>query len=294
MIQEKPFTGRGLNTFGSDFFYYKADRMASLRVLYEPGAWYEVHNEYLQLWEELGFPGLALFLALFVAPILTALSFARRSADADTAYWAALLCLGAIFVAVCSFAFFPFHVSLTALCVLVLFANLRRLTREPGPTPARPNRPGSLYPVVGCGLVCVFVSYSALGWWRSNTEAGRAASLLQQAVASPLSSADRRLTVQSALRHLAAAEGMSPVRHQVHNLKGSAHMLLGEYGLAAREYSEAAISIPSPEVLTNLAMALHATGQKDQAEELLKRALRYNPDYQKAARALDYVQRSRD
>ncbi len=61
-----------------------------------------------------------------------------------------------------------------------------------------------------------------------------------------------------------------------------------------REYREAATSIPSPEVLTNLAIALHATGQKDQAEELLKKALRYKPSYRKAAQALDYVQENRN
>jgi O-antigen ligase len=294
MIQERPFTGRGLNTFGTDFFFYKADKMANLRVLNEPGAWHEAHDEYLQIWEELGLPGLALFLALLVAPIVTALSFARRSADADAAYWAALLSLGTVFVALCSLGIFPFRVSLTVLCILVLFANLRRLTREPTSAPVHLNRSGSFLPVVVCGLVCVFVSYSALGWWRANTEAGRAALLLERAVASPLSSADRRFTIQGALRRLAEAEGRSPVRHQVHNLKGSAYALLGDYEAAAREYSEAATSIPSPEVITNLAIALHATGRKAQAEELLKQALRYNPDYRKAASALRYVQKNRN
>jgi len=144
------------------------------------------------------------------------------------------------------------------------------------------------------GLVCVFLSYGVLGWWRANTETGTAALLLERAYATSTSSADRRFVAQRALRHLAEADGISPVRHQVHNLKGSAHLLLGDYEEAAREYSEAANSIPSPEVLTNLAMALHATGEKDHAEELLKKALRYNPDYQKAARALDYVRRNRD
>ena len=66
MIQEQPWLGRGLNTFGREFFFYRANTEVgqSANLIKQAGSFQEVHNEYLQVWLELGLPGLVFFLAL--------------------------------------------------------------------------------------------------------------------------------------------------------------------------------------------------------------------------------------
>jgi O-antigen ligase len=59
--------GHGLGSFATDFFRYRAETdMSRLAMVDQPGAFREVHNDYLQVWEELGVIGLLLFVALLI------------------------------------------------------------------------------------------------------------------------------------------------------------------------------------------------------------------------------------
>ena len=88
MIKERPWFGYGLNTFKEDFFHQRAGTEfgRGLKLLPEPGSYRETHNEYLQIWEELGFVGLLLFLLLFLLPLFKGVLQFFRTRD----YWGGL------------------------------------------------------------------------------------------------------------------------------------------------------------------------------------------------------------
>jgi O-antigen ligase len=292
MIKERPWLGRGLNTFGADFFYYRVETdlwqlpMADLR-----GSFREVHNDYLQVWEELGLVGLVFFLALLVVPVISALKRARAAPDPRTLYWAVMLSLGVVFVALASLAQFPFHLSVTMLSIVWLFAGLRRIVNEAEEKPAASRRidPPPAWGLVVPAVIVVAVCYVGVQRWLANSETGLASSILERAAAPQLPPLHKRVFVEAALTRLDSAEARTSVIWEIDNLQGSAFMLLGKYENAMREYEAAATRVPCPEVLTNLAAAAMARKDNEKAERLLTTALRYNPKYWKAIRALRYV-----
>jgi hypothetical protein len=125
--------------------------------------------------------------------------------------------------------------------------------------------------------------------WRANVELGVAQYVLERAGSSGLSRWQTRVYCETALQRLKAAEYMAPGLAENYNLQGSAAMLTEDYREAARQYEKAARRAPSPEVLTNLAAARMALGELAAARGLLETALRYNPDYGNAQRALNYL-----
>ncbi|MGW8181925.1 MAG: O-antigen ligase family protein, partial [bacterium] len=135
MIRERPLAGRGLNSFGEDFFYYKAESEAgkNVRLLSQPGAFREVHNEYLQVWVELGLFGLILFLALLGIPVFRTAILLRDEKDAKRSYWIGTLTIGLIYVGFDCLGFFPFHVTVAAFYIVFLLACLRYLQNPPAP-----------------------------------------------------------------------------------------------------------------------------------------------------------------
>ncbi len=72
---------------------------------------------------------------------------------------------------------------------------------------------------------------------------------------------------------------------ELYNLRGSAAMFLGRYRLAAASYEKMVRQMPSPETMTNLAAALIAQNDCDQARIYLDSALEYRITYRKAREA---------
>jgi O-antigen ligase len=292
MIKERPLSGRGLNTFGSDFFYYRVNtEMWRLPLADLRGSFREVHNEYLQIWEELGLLGLMAFLLLLLTPAFSALKSARAAPDPRTLYWAVMLSLGVLFVVITSLGQFPFHVSVTVLCITWLFAGLRRVVSEAEDKPAASRRADAppAWAMIVSGLVVLAVCYTGIERWRANSETGLAAAILERAAAPQLPPLQKRVFAEAALTRLNSAEARTSVIWEIDNLQGSALVLMGRYREALREYEAAAKKLPSPEVLTNLAVAAMAREETDKAERSLETALRYNPEYGKAVRALQFL-----
>jgi O-antigen ligase len=299
MISEKPFTGRGLNSFGEDFFYYKAESEAgqSVRLLSQPGAFREVHNEYLQVWAEIGLPGLLLFLSLFAIPVLRSVVILREEQDGPRGYWIGILTIGLIFVSVDCLAFFPFHVSVTAFYIVFLLACLRFFqnpSQEESRIAAMWTRRNTLVAVAGLLLLTVGVGYVQARKWTANRQLEVVAFLLERASAGTYTAAQKRVFADEALSRLEAAEAVAALIPEVHNLKGSAFMTVGRYPEAIENYQKAAQRIPSPEVLTNLAAAFIANRQFGKAEDAVTLALRYEPAYPKALGAREYLESVRE
>ncbi len=299
MIREKPFTGRGLNSFGEDFFYYKAESEAgqSVRLLSQPGAFREVHNEYLQVWEELGLLGLLLFLSLFAIPVIRSVVMLRDEENGRRSYWIGILTIGLIFVSVDCLAFFPLHVSVTAFYIMFLLACLRYFQNPSREEPAAEvswTPRSTLIGVAALLLLTVTVGYVQTRKWEVNRQLEVAAFLLERASAGTYTPAQKRVFADESLSRLEAAEGVAPLMPEVHNLRGSAFMTAGRYPDAIESYQKAAQRIPSPEVLTNLAAAFIANRQFRRAEESVTLALRYEPAYPKAVEARNYLARVRE
>ncbi len=297
MILESPVLGRGLDTFGRDFFFFRAETEAgqSVQLIHQPGAFREVHNDYLQVWRELGIVALVLLVALFLLPVGGAVRLLRREKDPRKAYWQGILAIGLVFVAIGCLAFFPLRLSVTAVYALFLLAGLRQV-QAPGEEKARSALPPPLRRLPAFLLLaalCLFLGYRQIQVWNANRHMGMAAFLLERAASGQHPPDQRRAFADQALGRLERAEASTGRFAEVHNLKGAAYMRLGRYGRAVESYQRAAESIPSPEVLTNLAAAHLARDETEAAERYIGLALKYDHRYEKARQALRYIEDNR-
>jgi len=292
MIKQDPWLGRGLNTFGKDFFYFRAETKEgqSVWLLDQSGAFREVHNEYLQVWEELGLPGLIIFLFLLFSVVVVSIRRLRAEMDSRDRYWLGMLTIGVIFIAISCLAFFPLHLSVTASYVVLLFAGVRNSQTSRAEHAVQPS--GIIRPIASGVLI---VALAGLAWqairdWQANNEAGVAAFLIRSASSQQYRPAQKRVVADGALARLEKAEELSPEFREVHNLKGSVLMMLGRYEQAVESYKRGIEYLPSPELYTNLAAAYMALGKRQQAEECLTLALNYAPRYTKARQALKFLE----
>jgi tetratricopeptide (TPR) repeat protein len=295
MIKQDPWLGRGLNSFGREFFSFRTENAEAQKqsLINQPGAYQEVHNEYLQVWFELGIAGFLLFVVLLLFPILLALRSLGSSIEPERAYWHGVLGLTALYVAVSSLGFFPFHTSISAAFIVLVFGCLRNLQFEaigghhvPFPFQSLQLPIPSLARFILVPAAALYLAYPPAQVWRANGEMGFSVFLLEAAMSPHLPLPQKRLYADTALARLKRAENLAPHYYEIYNLQGSANMLLGRYFEAVRCYGVAARNIPSPEVLTNLASAHMAANENEKARLYLQTALRYNMHHWKAHQAL--------
>ncbi len=295
MIKDKPWIGRGLETFGHDFFYFRADTEVgqSTQLIHQEGSFRQVHNDYLQVGEELGLVGLTLMLALLTIPVIRTVSLIRTLEDEAEVYWNGMLGIAVVFVMIGALAFFPLRLTVTGSYVVLLFGCLRWYQGPDLSEATSRNREASwqLIPVVLLlSALLLFVGLPLYQTWDANGKLGTASYLLEQISSGQVPARQKQMILGRVLNILNSADAAAVEFPEIYNLKGGAYLLLGEYPLAAENYSLAAGRIPSAEVLTNLAAAQIAANKKAEAEELLRRALRYDPQYNKAQQALQYLE----
>ncbi|MEE8585683.1 MAG: O-antigen ligase family protein [Acidobacteriota bacterium] len=290
MIREQPLLGAGLNTFGVDFFHYRTETEMGRRqdLVDQPGAFRQVHNEYLQVWLELGLPGLILFLALLVIPAWRAVGQVRQGEDPKKAYWLALHCLAVLFILVECLTFFPFQLTLSGALIVLVFAGLRASQSETSlPREEGLQARSWLVKAALVGVGGLFLAYSQVQVWRANERMGSAEQFLlgaynQQTRNLPI----QRVAARKALDLAERAGQLCPSCYRTDDLRGSALLLLGRYSEAVESYSRAASVIPSAEIYTNLGIAHFQNRNSEKARQSIETALRYRPHYQKAQQAL--------
>ncbi|GAB4246837.1 MAG: hypothetical protein Kow00109_22940 [Acidobacteriota bacterium] len=294
MIREAPVLGRGLNSFGRDFFYFRTDTEIgrSTKLLPQPGAFREAHNDYLQVWDELGIVGLALLLGLLIVP---AVSTVRRLKQVDAlpefSRYGVLLA-GWILCLVVAAAFFPLRLALTAFVWLGLAASLRAADPVSGAAAWGLDSPRRAFRVpVRVGLVILGSLWLAgLGMlWRANVEMGRAAVILQAAASGERGPRASRLLAGEAVLRLGRIAAYGPFLRDFASLYGSALLTAGRHEEAVRVLQEAVETAPSPELWTNLGVAYLALERHAEAERCFQKALAYEPGYDKAREALQYL-----
>ena len=288
MIKDRPLTGHGLDSFAPAFYRQRTETEYGRGVflLPQPGAFQEAHNEYLHTWAELGLPGLLLLLGLMGSSLFLAASRALREQDAGKSYWLGILSLCLVYFGISSLTIFPLHITLTALFLTMIAGSVRHLDLygfgEKGTVKAgKPRGPLVLLAL----LVALPVLYRQYQKWQANNDLGRAAFLLEQANQHDFNARQRRAVVIRALKLVESTESSYSGFPELHNLRGSAAMILGRYELAESSYKKAIETIPSPETMTNLAAALIAQRECEKATAYLESALNYNSSYPKARRA---------
>lgn len=84
MIKDKPLLGSGIGTFKMNYLEYQAQLLKEnpnyIKYYTKAG---EAHNEYLQMWAELGIIGLGLFLWIFYFIFHTVFNFYKRSKNGE-------------------------------------------------------------------------------------------------------------------------------------------------------------------------------------------------------------------
>jgi O-antigen ligase len=297
MIREQPWLGRGLNTYGKDFFHFRVGTEAGrkARLLHQPGAFREAHNEYLQVWEELGIPGIVILLALIGGLLWRSLVSIRSETDPRRSYWLGMLSIGIVYVAIGCLAFFPLHLALTGAYTILLCVALRENQEgEVGDSRGDSWQRSRIVLPILLGILLVLAGgfvLQAIDGWRANREAGIAEFLVRSASGRDYRAAQRRAIADEALARMEKAQDLAPDLYELHSLKGSVLMLLGRYELAADSYSKGLEYFPSAELYTNLATAFLALGQNEKASECLEFALAYAPRYGKARQAREFLRR---
>ncbi len=293
MIQEGPILGNGLRSFPIDFFDYRTDTAFGRNqvLIDQPGAFRQVHNEYLQVWLELGLGGLLLFLILLAIPVARTFQIIKGSSDSESDYWLALQCLALVFIGIVSLAFFPFQVALGGALVALILGGLRSI-QDPQRTALEESLSGRSG-AIKLGLISVLVVFLGVPQvlrWRANNHMGLAAQLLSSPRAQSGNARLQRLVFSSALDEVERARDLCTQCYSLYDLRGSALFRLGRYREAVESYQIASFYLPSAEVLTNLGAAYAESRQMDQARIAFEKAIRYRPGYSPARQALQVLE----
>ncbi|GAH39777.1 unnamed protein product, partial [marine sediment metagenome] len=125
MIEDHPILGSGIGTYKYNTLRYQAKffEQGDNRSIYPYGIADQAHNEYLQLWAELGTIGLAIFLWLIIAYFNYGIRYLKREKD-EQKQGIMIGMMGAVVAfLIDSFIWFPLHLS-TNVSLLWLFIGL--------------------------------------------------------------------------------------------------------------------------------------------------------------------------
>jgi len=117
MIKDRPLQGSGVGTFKYNDLRYQAEffSQGDNRALYPHGIAHEAHNEYLQLWAELGIIGLGIFLWIVIGYFYYGLRFLKKTKD-NYKQGAVIGLMGEVMAVLVDGIFgFPLHLPATAI-----------------------------------------------------------------------------------------------------------------------------------------------------------------------------------
>ncbi len=287
MIQESPLAGRGLNSFPVEFFKYKTETETgrNVRLMPQPGAFKEAHNEYLQTWLELGLAGLFLLLLMFLLPLYFGIRALFSNVPGEDKYWMAVLLLGLVFTGITCLAFFPLHLAVTApyICLvvaqIVLFSETNSSIDELKGSDQKRILKIAWIKYGLSGFIVLFASlavYCGVNTWQVNKKTGMASYILTRSMREQLQPRQKLLIIKEALRILDEAEEKNLQLPEIQNLKGTAFLISGRYRESADSFKAAIRLSPSPEAYINLAASCLALGDENQAVQSFNTARAYD------------------
>ncbi|MDD2353724.1 MAG: O-antigen ligase family protein, partial [Atribacterota bacterium] len=116
MIEDKPILGSGLGTFQYNSLRYQAEFFGqdNNRDKYPYGIADKAHNEYLQLWAELGIIGLVIFIWIITGYFVSGIQFLKKFKNKDNMQFALVTGLMGAVMAILADAVFGFPLYLPA------------------------------------------------------------------------------------------------------------------------------------------------------------------------------------
>jgi len=139
MIKDRPFMGLGIGTYKYNSLKYQAKffEQGQNRSLYPHGFATKAHNEYLQLWAELGIVGLGIFIWLIICYFNCGIKFLKKIKD-DYKQGIIIGLMGAVVAVLVDGIFgFPLHLPAT----IILFWMALGLTIALGESEKEEKRP---------------------------------------------------------------------------------------------------------------------------------------------------------
>ncbi|HEY3128273.1 MAG TPA: O-antigen ligase family protein [Acidobacteriota bacterium] len=311
LARERPLIGHSLNSFETDFYAaklrYRAGQQISMPGSIESTP-RQAHNEYLQVWAELGIIGLISLLATLGSVLYVGFRGIVSSQDFEVRCLLIAALSAFAVVIISSLSFFPAHLALTAVWVVipasgvVSMGNLARQTsgaasRENIEDRHRPrNVKETLHGVAPAEFVAALAftlvgGYFLLSPLVANERISEATALIERVISG--GDADVEGLLQRSLELLDFARRKDPLDPQIYQSAGTAHWFLSEFEEALKDFSYAALLDPTPEAFTNLGETYRAMGNLDLAEKSFTTALAYNPEFEKAKNARALVEKMR-
>jgi tetratricopeptide (TPR) repeat protein len=203
-------------------------------------------------------------------------------------------------VLVSSLGFFPGHLALTGVWIVVVaasivslgaasttfFQNLGKQEQQAGTTTLR-----IWMPVAGALTVAIAGGFLLVSPLISNERVNEATALIERVMRTDVANVQPYL--ERSLTLLAYARQENPLDAQIYQSAGTAHWFLEQFEDALKDFSYAALLDPTPEAFTNLGETYRGMGKLDMAEKSYDTALLYNPDFEKARNAKALVEKMR-
>lgn len=272
MIKNHPLLGSGLGTFKYNSLNYQAKffDQGENRHLYSYGFADKAHNEYLQLWAELGIIGLGIFIWLIISYFSYGLKLLKKIRDDSSGYKQGIIIglMGAVVAVLVDGIFgYPLHLPAT----IVLFWLALGLTVAVGikdEVNAREINISRFKPLlyIGIILLAVFLCVSAARpfvartyWYYGNKEI-------------------KNENWNEAIKICEKALKWDPYLGQAYHDIGKILQNKGIYNLALEYFEKAAKYVDHPDLPRDFALIYLKKGQLDRAAIKLKQAISYQRD----------------
>lgn len=268
MIADHPLLGVGAGNFTVRLHEYYGDDLDFSNLASDN--WIQPHDDFLWVFAEKGLPGIASFLAIFVAALLAIRSVLRAGSVPEARL--AVVCLAAL-VAYLVFSCFDFPLDRVTfqvhLAILLAVITLQKHTRLPAPTGRLPLPAWLVAPpvVAGLALAAAFAA-AALAQERDVIAARRAAR-----------AGDWPAMLAACRRADTPWKTLDPLATPVAFLEGMARLRLGDRESATACLERALVANPNRMYVVNNLAALYAeAGRFDDAIPLFALAADRYPD----------------
>jgi len=289
MIKDRPIFGSGIGTFKMNYLNYQAEFLKNnpyyIRYSVKAG---EAHNEYLQMWAELGIIGLGIFIGIILIFYSFTLDYLKKNDSDKDKIIVFVLVLGiTCFLIHCLFCF-PLHVPALGITFFTLLGLTVIYTRKINlPKTDSDNKPKEIklknkgIKIVLTILLLVFMI------WAINLVAVRPYIAEIQYFNGMRHNVDGNY--REALPYFEQAASLYPCNGRILHALGTTYYNLGILNKAEEVLQRTARYLIDANTFYNLGLVYSQAGLFSKAEEEFKQAIYLNPKFTKAYYDLGYL-----
>lgn len=275
MALDKPFWGHGLGSFSRTHPHYKL-RYSLQMGPYQGELYLQAHNEYLQVWAEMGTPALLVVIVALTSLLWQGVRVCRQAPPSERLYYCGL-CGALCSILTASFVSFPLRVSSTSVPILLVAAAVARsgglASASQDASPARKSR-NAIGLRAGLTLAVVIGMVFLLRYVNAPFRASLAQTLgdrfILAAEQDQYPPEVKRSLAQEALPHYQLALAINPLSLTAYNGLGICYLHLGDYEKAKAAFEKAIEIWPAGGIYFNLALAYYHLSQLEEAQQALR------------------------